>query len=310
MIQLNQPVEMQIVAQQSNMIGQIICNISDTYRVKYNDNYIDCKARGKFRNNQLKPLVGDKVIFDQNKKIINELLPRKNELLRPPVCNVDQALIVISAKEPDLDLYLLDKLISIITYNNIDIAICFTKIDLLIDEEKKIIDDVINYYLKIGYKAFKNSNKNELIDTLKNKVTVLTGQSGVGKSSLINCLDSNLNLKTNEISLALGRGKHTTRHVELLEINGALIADTPGFSSIDFKNMSKIDIRDSMIEFAENLEKCKYRDCLHIKEDNCMIKELVNNGNILESRYNNYKKFIQEKEEDYDKNIRFHSVKK
>jgi ribosome biogenesis GTPase len=292
------------------MIGQIICNISDLYRVKYDGGYLDCKARGNFKNKQLKPLVGDRVIIDEEKKVIDKLLPRDNELVRPPICNVDQALIVVSVKDPNLDLYLLDKLINIITYNNIDIIICFTKLDLLNSDDEKVINDYISYYKNIGYNAIKNTQVDELKAFLKNKVTVLTGQSGVGKSSILNKLDADLNLKTDDISYALGRGKHTTRHVELIPVDNALIADTPGFSSLDFHLMSREDIRDSMTEFNKYKSECKYRDCFHLKEDDCKIKSLASNNTILESRYDNYKKFIQESDEEYGKNIRLHSIKK
>lgn len=288
------------------MVGQIIGNISDLYKVKYEHGYVNCKARGLFKNKNIKPLVGDKVTIDVQKELITEILPRKNELVRPPICNVDQALIVISVKEPNLDLYLLDKMISIVSFNAIDVIICFSKLDLLNDEEREHINKCIAYYQKIGYKVFENTQIDELYKLLKNKITVVTGQSGVGKSSILNKLDTSLNLKTNIISHALGRGKHTTRHVELLEIGDSLIADTPGFSSLDFYNMSREDIRSSMIEFVENMNECKYRDCFHLKEDDCKIKNLVNEGLILSSRYNNYQKFIQEKEDYNGKNIRFH----
>jgi ribosome biogenesis GTPase len=296
--------------QSNNIKGQIIGNISDLYKVKYVDGYINCKARGKFKNDNLKPLVGDNVIFDFDKKIITELLPRNNELVRPPICNIDQALIVMSVKEPRLDLNLLDKMISIISYNNIDIVICFTKLDLLEQDEIDSIEEYIKYYKKIGYKVVTNNQLDEVYEILKNKITAVTGQSGVGKSSLLNKLDKTLNLKTNGISHALGRGKHTTRHVELLEIGDCLIADTPGFSSLDFYNMDKEDIRNSMIEFTEYMDECKYRDCFHLKEDDCKIKNLVSEGVILASRYSNYEKFIQEKEDVNGKNIRFRSIKK
>jgi ribosome biogenesis GTPase len=292
--------------QQIKMLGQIISNISDLYKVKYADGYVNCKARGKFKKENIKPLVGDKVIFDIEKEIINELLPRKNELVRPPICNIDQALIVMSAKEPDFDIYLLDKMISIINFNRIDIVICFTKLDLLNSKEIKIINDYINYYRKIGYKVITNTQIKELSKILKGKITTVTGQSGVGKSSLLNKLDINLHLKTDNISYALGRGKHTTRHVELLEIKDCLIADTPGFSSLDFYNMDKNDIRDSIVEFNKYMNECKYRDCFHIKEDDCKIKELVSKRLIMPSRYDNYLKFIQEKEDVNGKNNRFH----
>ena len=146
--------------------------------------------------------------------------------------------------------------------------------------------------IKIGYKVVKNDDVKEIKKIMKDKITVFAGQSGAGKSSLLNRLDKTLSLQTNEISKALGRGKHTTRCVTLYEINGGLVADTPGFSSVDFHGMTKLDIRDNMKEMFDNLEFCKYRDCIHIKEDNCQVKQLVENGEILLSRYNNYKSFI------------------
>lgn len=289
------------------MQGQIIGNKSDLYKVKYDDNYILCKARGKFKNENLKPLVGDRVLFDIDKKMIMTLLPRKNELIRPPICNIDQALIVMSVKEPSFDDYLLDKMINIIHYHKIDVTICLTKLDLLKPNERKEINNYIDYYRFIGYTVITNTEVDKLKAILKNKITAVTGQSGVGKSSLLNKLDNHLNLKTDGISYSLGRGKHTTKHVELITIEDALIADTPGFSSLTFNKMTKDDIRDSMLEFSMYKDDCKYRDCFHLKEDDCQIKKMVDKNIILKSRYNNYQKFIKESEVDYGKNIRFHS---
>ena len=150
----------------------------------------------------------------------------------------------------------------------------------------------MEYYRKIGYKVVTNTSKDQFKELFKNKITVLAGQSGAGKSSLLNMLDPNLNLKINEISYALNRGKHTTRHTELYEILDGFIVDTPGFSQVDFHGMTKEDIRDNMKEMFDNLHYCKYRDCMHFKEDHCKVKEKLNSGEILESRYNNYKKFI------------------
>lgn len=289
------------------MQGQIIGNKSNLYKVKYEDNYILCKARGKFKNENLKPLVGDRVLFDIDKQMIMTLLPRKNELIRPPICNVDQALIVMSVKEPSFDDYLLDKMINIIHYHKIDVIICLTKLDLLNQNERETIDTYIDYYCSLGYSVVINTDLDKLKALLKNKVTTVTGQSGVGKSSLLNKLDNRLNLKTNGISIALGRGKHTTKHVELIAIGDALIADTPGFSSLSFNKMTKEDIRDGMLEFSMYKDDCKYRDCFHLKEDDCQIKKMVDKNIVLKSRYNNYQKFIKESEVDYGKNIRFHS---
>ena len=274
------------------MQGIIIKNISNDYVVKTKEKLYTCKARGKFKKDKIIPLVGDNVIFDDQKKYIIELLPRSTELVRPPVANINQAFIITSAKEPDFSSNLLDKLLCIIEYNNIEPIICFTKLDLLNEKEKEETETIINYYKKIGYKVFKNTEIDNIKKSFKNKITVFTGQSGAGKSTLLNKLNPNLNLKTNEISQALGRGKHTTRHVELIEMYEGLIADTPGFSSISFIGMKDSDIRDNFIEFNEYREKCEYKDCMHLSETNCEIKRQLGK-NILDSRYENYLKFIK-----------------
>jgi len=272
------------------MTGIIIKNISNDYTVNCNGNYYICKPRGKFRLNNLTPLVGDIVEFDEKNQYILEIKKRKNELIRPSVSNIDIAVIVTSVKEPNFDSNLLDKQLTIISYNNIIPVIYFTKLDLLNDLELKEIKKIINYYEQIGYLI--STTPDDLLTKIENKIVVLTGQSGAGKSTLLNKIDPTLELKTDEISLALGRGKHTTRHTELFYTKKTYIVDTPGFSKIDFHNMSNIDIRDNMKEMFDNLEHCKYSDCMHIKEDGCYIKQLVTEQKILESRYNNYKNFI------------------
>ena len=234
-----------------------------------------------------------KVIIDKEEKVILEIKKRKNELIRPRVANIDQAIIVTSVKHPDFDSFLLDKLLTIISFNNIKPIICFTKLDLLNNKELEIINDYMKYYQKIGYTVTTNKNKEEILSLIKDKVTVFTGQSGVGKSSLLNILDKNLELKTNDISYALNRRKHTTRHTELFEVCEGFLVDTPGFSCVDFNDMTKLDIRDNMNEMFDNLHNCKYRDCLHIKEDGCYVKQLVQEKEILESRYENYKNFLR-----------------
>lgn len=277
-----------------NNTGLIIKNISDLYIVKCNNNIYKCKAKGIFRKNKITPTVGDKVIIDLEKKVITNILERKNILVRPPIANVDQAIIVMSAFSPLFSTNLIDKLITIIEYNNIEPILCISKLDLL---KENTLNKYISYYKSIGYEVVINTEIDKIKSLLKDKITVITGQSGVGKSTLLNKLDSTLELKTNEISTALGRGKHTTRHVELIELHGGLVADTPGFSAITFIGMKKEDIKNNFIEF--NNCSCKYKDCMHIKEDDCKIKEMVNEGKILESRYENYKKFISEIKNEY-----------
>ena len=198
----------------------------------------------------------------------------------------------MSVKKPDFSTILLDKLITIIEFNNIKPIICLSKMDLEID--KTMINKYIDYYKSIGYLVILNTDYDSLKKIFKDKITVITGQSGVGKSTLLNNLDHSLTLKTNEISDALGRGKHTTRHVELINLFDGLVADTPGFSSMSFIGMNNCDIKNNFVEFRKYIGMCKYSDCMHIKDDGCYIKALVDKGIILKSRYDNYKKFIEE----------------
>lgn len=277
------------------MQGRIIKLISNKWTVSSNKVDYECSSIGKFRYQKISPLVGDIVEFDDKDKIIRKILPRKNELIRPPVANIDQAIILVSCKEPNFSSNLLDKMLVVIEYNNIKPVICFTKYDLLTDTSE--IDEITSYYKSIGYEVYINNQISDIKEILNGKLSVLTGQTGVGKSSLLNSLKKDLNLATGEISKALGRGKHTTRHVELLQIEDGLVADTPGFSSLDFINMDKKDIKDNFIEFYKNEDKCKYKDCIHIKEDGCYIKKLVLEGKIRNTRYDNYKKFIESIEE-------------
>lgn len=272
------------------MQGQIIKIISNDYFVLHNDKEYVCKARGKFKNENITPQVGDYVLFDIDNNYILNILPRKNNLLRPSVANIDQAFIVTSLKKPDFSTNLLDKLLVICHINNIEPVICLTKKDLLNNKELKEIKKVIKYYKHIGYKVVYNTNLFKIKRLFKNKTTVFTGQTGAGKSSLMNKLDKSLNFETNEISDALGRGKHTTRYVTLVQLFGGKVLDTPGFSAIDLSSYTDKQIRDSFIEF--NSYNCPYKDCMHINEKECVIK---NNKNILKSRYDNYKKFIEKR---------------
>lgn len=275
------------------MTGTIIKNISNSYTIIANNQKYICTPCGKLRNQKKTPLVGDHVTFDENNNYILDIHKRKNELIRPTIANIDQAIIVTSVKKPNFDSYLLDKTLTIISYNNITPVIYFSKLDLLSPSESTEMISIINYYRKIGYHVA--TTIDELMKIIDHKIVVLTGQSGAGKSTLLNKIKPSLNLQTDEISIALGRGKHTTRHTELYDINNTYIADTPGFSKIDLLEMNNYDIRDNMKEMFDNLHLCKYSDCLHLSEDGCAIIKLVNEHQILHSRYQNYKKFIERK---------------
>ena len=274
------------------MKGRIIKIISNQYTVQTENVTLVCHARGRFRNDNIKPVVGDMVRIDETDQMIKEVLKRKNELTRPQVSNVDQVIIVTSVYCPDFDSNLLDKLLVMVEYNNIKPIICFTKLDKIKGSELKEIKKVMKYYKNIGYHVYKNSSLRKIRTLFKDKVTVLAGQTGAGKSELLNRLDANLNLKTGETSKALGRGRHTTRHVELMPIFNGLVADTPGFSALDLEAMTKTDIKHNFKEFYANEQNCEFKTCFHLSEHNCAIKELVKKGKIKSSRYKNYLNFI------------------
>ncbi|MBQ8993172.1 MAG: ribosome small subunit-dependent GTPase A, partial [Turicibacter sp.] len=206
---------------------------------------VQCRSRGLFRKQKITPLVGDQVEFlvepDGNGYVM-EIEARKNELVRPPIANVDLALVVFSVKEPDFSPKLLDRFLAVIEMNQIEPVIVLTKLDLMNEEEKQAVEPIIDYYRKIGYQVIETSSKQQfglesINELIKERIVVICGQSGVGKSSLLNSIDDSLNIQVNEISKALGRGKHTTRHVELHKLSEGLIADTPGFSSLDLDQL-------------------------------------------------------------------------
>ena len=273
------------------MRGQIIKIISDQFSVLIDGKVIICKCRGKFRNENKVPLVGDFVLVNED-NVIEEILPRKNQILRPSVSNITLGVIVTSLKNPDFSTNLLDKLLVQLEINHIKPVICITKKDLVSNNKYLEYKKILNYYEKIGYLVIENTNISELKKVLEDNVTVFLGQTGAGKSTLLNKLFPNLNLKTGEVSLALGRGKHTTRHIEIITIDKIRVFDTPGFSSLSFLDYLKEDVRDAFIEFKKY--PCIYKDCMHIKESECNIKRAVSDGKILESRYFNYLKFEEE----------------
>lgn len=271
-----------------NKKGVIVKIISNLYTVFCDNKRYECRSRGKFRNDKITPLVGDFVVFDTDTKYILEILPRKNELHRPPVANVDYGIIVTSVVEPNINLTLLDRQITLIYSRNIKPIICLTKLDITPNETLEKIESIMKYYESIGIRVVKNTEEKKIRKLINGKVILLTGQTGAGKSTLINRLCSKHNIKTGEISKALGRGKHTTRHSEIYDIDGAFVVDTPGFSSLDIK-IEKNELKNYFPEF-DDIE-CKFKDCQHDKEIGCLVKKMVDDGIILKSRYDNYIKF-------------------
>ena len=272
--------------------GKIIRIISNLYSVLVNDTIIEARARGKFRKDEISPMVGDEVIIDIEKKYIIEILPRKNYLTRPNISNIDLVICVTSTKEPDLSLNLLDKQLAFLALHNIPSMICFTKYDLLNDSEKQEINNLKEYYQSIGITVVINSEITKIKEILKGKEVGLLGQSGAGKSSLVNKL-GNYDIKTQKISKALGRGIHTTRHVEIYKVSDFYLIDTPGFSAIDLNFTTKDNLKNGFIEF-QNYE-CRFKDCKHYKEIDCGIKEEVGKS-ILPSRYENYINFLEKEQ--------------
>lgn len=272
--------------------GQIITLQKNQYIVKSDDLKVSCVIRGKIRQQQLLPRVGDFVLFDENKKVIEKILPRKNSFLRPLVSNIDQAIIVTSVKEPDFSLSLLDRLLTLIELAKVEGIICLTKLDLISDIEKKDILEKMNYYQELGYKVVVNTDLDSIKELLKDKTSVFIGQTGAGKSTLLNKLSPDWKIKTGEISKALGRGKHTTRTVELFEFLDGQVLDTPGFSALNFEGYKREDIKEAFREFK--LYTCPFKDCSHTKEGECEIKRQVELGNIMRSRYQAYLQYLKE----------------
>jgi ribosome biogenesis GTPase len=281
--------------------GTITKALSGFYYVTSDKDIWVCKAKGVFRNRGITPLVGDHVVFEpteRNEGIISEILPRKNELIRPPIANIDQALLVFSLVEPDFSPHLLDKFLVHIESVGIRSVICLSKNDIAHNEAE--IQKYIDYYEKIGYRVISISSTlkhgiQQIENELREGVTVFAGQSGVGKSSLLNALSPNLGLETGEISVRLGRGKHTTRHVELIPLKiGGQVADTPGFSQLDFSNIEAEDLGNLFVEMAKLAPDCKFRGCLHVKEPNCAVRKALESGDIAEFRYDHYVQFLQD----------------
>lgn len=294
------------------MQGKIVKGIAGFYYVYVEEIGIyECKAKGVFRNKSIKPLVGDNVVIDiideQGKKgNIIQILERENELIRPAVANVDQAMIVFALKKPNPNLNLLDKFLVMMEFQNIETIICFNKKDI---GEEEYIQNLKDIYNRAGYKVvFASATKEQGIDKIKEmlmgKNTVFAGPSGVGKSSMLNALTKDYKMETGEVSEKIGRGRHTTRHSEIFSIGEkSYVFDTPGFSSLFVPGMTKEKLEDCFPEFNQYTSQCRFVGCAHISEPDCNIKQAVEKGQIAKSRYDNYAFMYDElkhKEKRYD----------
>lgn len=285
------------------MIGKIIRGIAGFYYV-YIEGFgeYECKAKGIFRNRKIKPLVGDDVeveILKKDSKTGNivDILERKSELIRPAVANIDQAMIIFAVSDPAPNYNLLDRFLVMMEQQGIETIICFNKMDKADDEERKSVEEV---YRNTGYQilftnALEGEGMEEVKAVLKGKTTALAGPSGVGKSSLTNRLQTKVSMQTGQISEKIKRGKHTTRHSELIYMEDhTYLLDTPGFSSLYLKEIEKEDLQDFYPEFDYYLGQCRFQGCAHINEPDCAVKEALEEGKISESRYVNYKLLYEE----------------
>ena len=282
--------------------GRIMKGIGGFYYVDTEQGLYECRARGIFRKNKQTPLVGDRVkisVVEEEKKIgvVEEIDKRETELIRPPISNIEKALIVFAVKNPTPHLSLLDRFIVLAERENLEIVIILTKVDL---DDDNTFEKIKNIYEPCGYKVIgvsnlENKNIDKVKEELKDNTVVFAGPSGVGKSSLLNQIDSNFQLKTGDVSDKIKRGKHTTRHAELFELKfGGMVADTPGFSSLTLDDIEDIDLKDYFIEF-EDYDDCKFGSrCIHQNEPNCAVKEAVENGEIPKERYESYIQLLNE----------------
>lgn len=280
------------------MVGKIIKGIAGFYYVHTSEENLtyECKAKGIFRNQNIKPLVGDDVVIDtgnqpEGKGTITQILPRKNELIRPAVANVDQAMVIFAAAEPNPNLNLLDRFLIMMRKQKLNTIICFNKMDIVAEQEISLLQET---YKRCGYEVLFTSMLEQngittIYEMLKDKTTVLAGPSGVGKSTFINVIQPDANMETGDISEKIKRGKHTTRHSELIFIEkDTYVMDTPGFSSLYIDEIEKDDLKDYFAEFHEFDDECRFLGCSHRNEPGCAVKEAIKNKQISQIRYENY----------------------
>lgn len=288
------------------MQGKIVKGIAGFYYVRVGESVIyECKAKGIFRKDKQKPLVGDDVeitVLDEAAKegSLTEIFPRKNSLVRPAVANVDQALVIFAMEDPKPNFMLLDRFLIMMEWQGIPCLICFNKKDLADKEELKFLYET---YRKCGYQVLLTSAMNsegieEIREALKGRTTVVAGPSGVGKSSLTNLLQEDVHMETGEISRKLGRGKHTTRHSQLIAIGrDTYLMDTPGFTSLFVEDMEKEELKEYFPEFAPYASECRFNGCVHISEPGCRVKEALESKEISTLRYNDYVELYHELKE-------------
>ena len=290
--------------------GTIIKGIAGFYYVEAGQTIYECKARGKFRNKHIIPVIGDNVLISLKEEenstdrylegTIEEILERKNSLIRPAVANVDQAMVVFSVTYPKIHLDLLDRFLIHIEKEDITPCIVLNKIDEGNPEEYAYI---VERYTKVGYEVICLSAKKAfhtdlLMPKLKDKTTVFAGPSGVGKSTLINTVEEGLRLETGHVSDKIKRGKHTTRHVELIPLSGGgFVLDTPGFTSLQLDGIEADDLQYYFPEFKDYIGSCKFRGCTHIHEPGCKVQEALENGEIIKERYETYTTYYKQLKE-------------
>ena len=279
------------------MQGKIIKGIAGFYYIyAENDEVYECKAKGIFRKDNRKPLVGDNVeieVLDEQEKeaSVTAILPRKNSLIRPAVANVDQAFVIFAMENPKPNFMLLDRFLIMMEKENVPAVICFNKKDLATEEELEFLYET---YKSCGYQVILSSTFNgegleEIREILKGKTTVVAGPSGVGKSSITNALQENVQMETGEISKKLKRGKHTTRHSQVIPVGkDTYLMDTPGFSSLYLTDIEEQELKDYFPEFREYEDQCRFQGCRHIHEPGCAVKEALNNHKISSLRYEDY----------------------